>query len=361
MVRRGCVGIAVAAMISAYGAGADGPAWPELPERDSDIALPAQEWPRSPGPRELRAYIRYPGGSIEGVNAATGITLSLHCWGCDRWTATADPAELAAKYNVVGIAVDYLQSGEYDPAAEPLPYDFGYLQALDALRALYFVYQGLQTCGIAFDAGRIYAAGGSGGANVSLMANKLAPRTFAAIVDMCGMAKLNDDIAYGLPGGSRADAKYSNDPESPRFLTPDAQLLRFVSYPPHLETMKRLGNAAKVIVIHGVDDDLISPDESRELESNMREAGFDVEAHFLTEDDVDDKAVLSSGHLLGEWPLIIDRFAAPYLTPDHGLRREGPTDFDLRDEAVRYEMGGGAYVISYQAGYPVGRFEPVPR
>ena len=40
-----------------------------------------------------------------------------------------------------------------------------------------------------------------GGGNITLMVNKLAPRTFAAAIDMSGMARLTDDIAFNLPGG----------------------------------------------------------------------------------------------------------------------------------------------------------------
>ena len=69
------------------------------------------------------------------------------------------------------------------------------------------------------------------------MANKLAPRTFAAIVDMCGMAKLSDDIAFGIEGGSSLNAGYSQDPESPEYLTPDAQALRDLGNPTHLKQM----------------------------------------------------------------------------------------------------------------------------
>ena len=335
-------------------------AWPPLPTVNGEVTLPAQEWPRQPGPRSVKAYIRYPRGSIEGVDSGTGLMLSLHCWSCDKWAASADPGVLAERFNVVGMAVDYLQTGEYDPSTNPLPYDYGYLQALDALRALYVVYQGLKDQGIPFDQGRIYTAGGSGGGNVSLMANKLAPRTFAAVVNMCGMARLNDDIAFGLPGGSRANACYSPDPESPRYLAPDAQLLRFVGYPPHLRRMKELGNTAKVIIIHGTADDLIAPDESRELAANLDDADLDVETHFLGESDVDGEAVQSTGHLLGDWGKIVFRYAGKYLNPHSSelIRRDSPTDFELRDECVRYETASGAYVISYASGFPVGRFEP---
>ena len=51
--------------------------------------------------------------------------------------------------------------------------------------------------------------------------------------------------------------------------------------------------------------------------------------------------------------------AGDYLRPDSPKLkvRQGMCDFDLRDEQVRYETPGGAWIISYQRGYPVGRFE----
>ena len=42
--------------------------------------------------------------------------------------------------------------------------------------------------------------------------------------------------------------------------------------------------------------------------------------------------------------------------PD-ALVREGPSDFELRDDKVRYETPNGCFVISYEQGFPVGRFE----
>ena len=41
------------------------------------------------------------------------------------------------------------------------------------------------------------------------------------------------------------------------------------------------------------------------------------------------------------------------------LARRGKSDFERRDD-VRYRTSGGAFVISYAAGYPVGTFEPAP-
>lgn len=330
--------------------------WPALPPENGTIAVPAQEWPRAPGPREVKAYVYYPGGELRNVTARTGLMLSLHNWGGTHATGAPDPRQLADRFNVVAICVDYLQSGQWKLTGAP--YDFGYFQALDALRALYAVDSGLERLGKPFNRGRIFSTGGSGGGNVTLMANKLAPRTFTAIIDLCGMAKLSDDIAFGLPGRTTLNAGYSRDPASPDYLSPDDQEIRFVGNPAHLKVMKRLGNRAKIIIVHGVDDASCPVSDAREMAANMHQAGLDVEPHFITKADLDGEAVKTTGHALGDRTRIVIRFAARYLSPDspEALVRRTRGDFDRRDE-IRYPTTGGCFVISYEKGYPFGQFE----
>ena len=147
--------------------------WPPLPAKDSPAELPAQEWPQRPGARRFRVQVHYPGGALDGVNAQTGIMLTLHNWGGSDCVGTADPRVLAQRLNVVAVCVNYLQSGKADSVDAPEPYDFGYLQALDALRALWWVREQLTTLGKPFADDRLFCCGGSGGGNVTLMANKL--------------------------------------------------------------------------------------------------------------------------------------------------------------------------------------------
>jgi pimeloyl-ACP methyl ester carboxylesterase len=338
--------------------GAEEPAWPELPDKDAAVMIPAQEWPLKPGPRTVEIFIHYPGGKLANVNAETGLMLSLHNWGGTRFIGTADPVELANRFNVVAIGVNYLQSGK-DGIKLLGPYDFGYLQALDALRALWFVQNGLTLKKIAFAQGRIYSVGGSGGGNVSLMCNKLAPRTFACIVEMSGMAKLSDAIAFGPEKAVHVTAGYSKDPKSPRYLTPDAQELRFIGNPKHLGVMKQLATACKLVVIHGSNDEKCPTADAREMVSNMQSAKLDVEPHFIEKTDFDGKVVTNTGHGVGDRTQMVFKFADRYLKPGSPeLRiRRGQSDFQLRDERVRYPTTNGIYVISYKAGYPVGRFE----
>jgi hypothetical protein len=334
---------------------------PALPETSSVVNIPAQEWPLKPGPREVVVTIRYPGAGakIGDVNADTGLMLSLHNWGGTGSGGSADPSTLARKYNVVAIGVDYLQSGPQASIHDPEPYDFGWLQALDALRALYFVFDGLKTRGVAFDGSRIFATGGSGGGNVSLMANKLAPRTFAVVVDMCGMKKLSDDIAFNEPGGSSLNARYSRDPASPYHLTRDAQALRFLGLPAHLATMKRLGCTAKIITVHGSEDTTCPFTDAQEYATNMQSSGLDFTFVPVTKEMLDGKVFTSTGHPLGNRTAIVDQVAGRLLDPQSpdAVRRSGASDFE-RKEDVRYATENGEWVVSYALGFPEGRFEP---
>ncbi len=239
--------------------------WPALPSKDGAVEIPAQEWSLRPGPRKIRILIHFPDGTKESIQQDTGLMLTLHNWGGTDCVGTASPVVLARKLNVVAICVNYLQSGKEDSILGPEPYDFGYLQGLDALRALWFVRSSLQEQKIGFNDRRIYSTGGSGGGNVTLMANKLAPRTFASVIDMCGMKKLSDDIAFNLPGGSDLNARWSQDSSNPFYLSLDAQELRFVGNPDHLREMKRLGTESQIVVIHGVDDKTCPFSDAQEM------------------------------------------------------------------------------------------------
>lgn len=332
--------------------------WPELPERNGAVEIPAQEWPQRPGPRKVRVSISFPGGTIENVTPQTGLMLTLHNWGGTDCVGTADPGELARSLNVVAICVNYLQSGKTDSIDGPEPYDFGYLQALDALRSLWFVREGLKSHGKLFDDGRLYCTGGSGGGNVTLMANKLAPRTFACIIDMCGMKKLSDDMAFNLPGGSSLNARWSRDATSKNYLTLDEQELRFVGHPDHLAEMMRFGAACKIIVVHGVEDGTCPFADAVEMVDLMTKAGLDVESKWVTRNDLDGKVFTSAGHALGNRTQIVNDVAGKFLDAKekYARRRTGRCDFDLR-ESVRYKTSNGHFVIDFAAGYPVGRFE----
>jgi hypothetical protein len=350
--------VAVGLALSILRLGAAEPAWPKLPERDDTVMIPAQEWPFRPGPRQVRVSVHYPDGTRASIGPRTGIFLTLHNWGGTDCVGTANPQVLAKEFNVVALCVNYLQSGPEDSTKGPEPYDFGWLQALDALRALWFVFHELDSGMQSFARGRLFATGGSGGGNVTLMANKLAPRTFTCVVEMCGMKKLSDALAYNLPAAAGLDARYNRDVASPNFLTAGGQEIRFVGHPAHLAEMKRLGTSAKVISIHGVDDKTCLGD-GEEMVANMRRAGLDILPIWVTKEMVDGRVFTTTGHALGDRTLILQYVAERWLRDNssEAFERKTPTDFERR-ENISYATSDGVYVISYAEGFPVGRFEP---
>ena len=334
--------------------------WPALPDQNAAVEIPAQEWPLRPGPRRVRVLVHFPGGKLANVSERTGLMLTLHNWGGTDCVGTASPTVLAEKLNVVALCVNYLQSGPKDSIEGPEPYDFGYLQALDALRALWWLDHGLKSREIKFARGRVFATGGSGGGNVTLMCNKLAPRTFACVVDLCGMKKLSDDIAFHLPGGSDLDARFSRDPASPNYLSLDHQELRFLGNPDHLATMKALGSASKIVTVHGVDDSTCPYADAVEMVGWMKRAKLDVEPQFVTKERVDGKVFTTTGHALGNRTEIVLQVPSLSLSLDAKLSpfmRTGSSDFE-RAETIRYRTTNGAFEIDYSNGFPVGRFVP---
>lgn len=330
-----------------------------LPLWNGHVEIPVQSWPQRPGPRTVRLSVHYPGGNPDSVDSRTGIMLTLHNWGGEDCVGTADPDALARRLNVIAVCVNYLQSGRVDSIEAPEPYDFGYLQALDALRALTYVRNGLRQAERVYDDGRLFCTGGSGGGNVTLMANKLAPRTFACVIDLCGMKKLSDDIAFNLPGGSGLNARWSRDPQSRNYLTQDEQSIRQVGHPDHLKVMRKLQAESRIIIVHGRDDATCPFADAQELVVELQKQGFHVEPHFISGDDLDGKVFTSAGHALGNRTEIVFRVAGDYLKPDSpaAVRRQGATDFD-RGEEIEYPTPNGRFVISYASGRPEAAFVP---
>ena len=328
---------------------------PALPAVNGSVVLPAQKFPYHKGDRTIKVYLYYPEGKLSAVNSTTGLFLTLHKWQGRNAGGAPSPKVLSTRYNTICVAVDYLQSG---PATME-PYDFGYLQSLDALRALHYVRAALDRDKIAFSKQRIYCCGGSGGGNVSLMVNKFAPRTFACVVDLSGMASLTDDIAFKLPGGSILNARYSKDPASPAYLEKQMQEIRDNGNPAHLALMKKIGNIAKIVVVHGVDDKYCLASDKKRVVENMKAAGLDVEPHFIEKKDIDGKVITNSGHSIGSRTKLLIKFADKYLSEKSGeMRKNEKSDFDFKDEPIKFETSNGDYLISYAAGYPVSEFVP---
>ncbi|NLO05733.1 MAG: DUF2920 family protein [candidate division WS1 bacterium] len=319
--------------------------------------VPAQEWPFEPGERTVPIYVREPEA---GISPTTGIMIVLHGWGGDyrsesmmRWIDYYPDA-----FDVVVVSVQYLQSGpDWRPADREVPYDHGYLQPMDAIRTLAFVTERLREAGVSYDDARLFIMGGSGGGNITQMAVKFAPRTFAVAVDCCGMPGMIDAIAYGTGEGTTLNAAWSRDPQSPSYLAPHAQRIRDFGDLEHCRLLAQTAPNLKLVIIHGLADTLCPVVPKIRQFANMIEAGMDVEAHFLSESDVDGVSVTAPDHSIGPMQLATDRFAGMYIRPEGPLarRRSGTTDFDLRSD-IAYPVEGGRYIVSYDGAATV-RFE----
>ncbi|MBN9694136.1 MAG: prolyl oligopeptidase family serine peptidase [Verrucomicrobia bacterium] len=333
--------------------------WPALPPTNGTVELPAQEWRFQPGPRTVRVRVKYPEGRLDRLTPETGMMLTLHNWGGTDCVGTADPEVLAWEFRVVTLCVNYLQSGPDSTHADSPPYDFGWLQSLDALRALAWLEQRLRERQLPFDAGRVFATGGSGGANVALMANKLAPRTFAGIVALSGMTRLTDDIAFNEPGGSPLNARWSRDSASANYLSEEQQFIRYVGYPLHLRQMKSWGTSAEVVVIHGVDDPTCPVADARDLVAQFQAVGLKIRGVWVDTSQLNGAPFRSSDHALGDRTEIVRSVAGAGLRPGtaESWRRSGPSDFQRRED-LKFLTYRGRFVISYRDGFPVGRWEP---
>ena len=323
----------------------------------------AQEWPFEPGERRVKMHVAEPKA---GINANTGMMLCLHNWGgiynqpaYIQWcTAFAD------RYNVVAASVNYLQSGDGEPKiVGEKPYDHGYLQAMDCIRALYHISRQLTEAGAAFNPRRCYSMGGSGGGNVSLMVNKLAPHTFACVVDICGMPGLTDGIAYGTGEyGSGLNAGYAREPDSPARLTTDMQEIRDPGHPGHLKRHFQANPTNKVVIVHGLDDRSCPAPHKITIFRNMVAAGFHPDGHFLTPKDVDGQVITTTGHAVGNRQRVVETFADVYLLEagSHALQLPGPNDFE-RGKQVAFPTTNGQVIVDYSAGPPSVRFEAATR
>ncbi|NLF17572.1 MAG: DUF2920 family protein [Lentisphaerae bacterium] len=348
----GSAGLAAAAAVTA--ATVPSP----LPER---WEFAAQEWPFRPGPRTVAVALAAPPA---GIGPNTGLMLCLHNWGgrYDQPDYLTWCRTFAERYNVIGISVNYLQSGGGEPTVPgEMPYDHGYLQAGDCLRALWHVRRRLTEAGIAFNPHRTYSMGGSGGGNVSLMVNKFAPRSFACVVDICGMPGLTDGIAYGTGEfGSGLNAGWSRDPASPAWLSPCQQQIRDPGDPDHLRLQAEANPANKIIIVHGLDDASCPAVHKIGIFRNLVEAGFRPDAHFLTARDIDGEVFKTTGHAVGNRLLVTQRVADDYLleTGRLAVQVPGPDDFE-RATAVVYPTRQGRVIIDF-ATEPTLRYERAP-
>ena len=325
---------------------------------EQDQAFVAQEWPHEPGERMVKMWVDEP---VAGIGEGTGLMLCLHNWGgiydqpiYKSWCRT-----FAERYNVVTVSVNYLQSGDEGKTdSRAHAYDFGYLQAMDCIGALFHVRNQLIDQGLVFDEHRVYSMGGSGGGNVTEMVCKLAPHTFACGVDICGMPGLIEAMAFGTGEGTHINAGYSRDPESQYFLTEDMRRIRDFGDSEHCALLAEANPGLKVVIVHGVDDASCPAVPKMEQFARMTAAGMDVDGRFLTEVDVDGYAVKTTGHPVGARDRVVMKYADDYMLPEARLPKltEQENDFQ-RGGVFEYPGDDGTFAISFE-DYPTIEYIP---
>jgi len=108
---------------------------------------------------------------------ATGLMVMLHGWGGDYHQYDSYCADWRNRFNCITLQVNYRGS-----STATQPYDFGKYQAIDVLRAMHWVLANYPV-----NRQRIIGWGGSGGGNVILQCGKMAPNTFALIIEHAGI------------------------------------------------------------------------------------------------------------------------------------------------------------------------------
>ncbi|HEX7010605.1 MAG TPA: prolyl oligopeptidase family serine peptidase [Phycisphaeraceae bacterium] len=128
------------------------------------------------------------------VGPETGVMLFTHGWGGNRFQHEDKMVEVADRYNLIAMSVEYRQSGyDFDPVAGRgayRPYDASFLQVLDVLNGLRTLLRERPM----IDRRRLYHYGGSQGGHIALLSAVYAPKTFAWIYVSCPLTHLDDRV-----------------------------------------------------------------------------------------------------------------------------------------------------------------------
>lgn len=281
-----------------------------MPAREPyDVTYPSQ------GGKTITALVCEP----PRISARTGLMLIAHGWGNNRFQYRDDLPNYASRYDVLCAAPEFRDSG-FDHDAQKglgtnLPHDFSHMQVVDCLNALPAMLERFP----GIDQQRILGWGASHGGHIILLCAEYAPHTFAFIVDMCGITHATDDRlrksaqeAMDLAGREIRDGR------------------RWLS---------RL--CCPVLLLHGTEDPVISPQMTDDLYEAMVAAGVQVEMHRLP----------GLNHSMQPSSRYVEtvRWAERGLLHARGL---GPHDFALGGRQV-FPCSGREYVLEYGSGRAV--------
>ena len=191
----------------------------------------------------------------------TGLMVMLHGWGGDYHQYDAYCEDWRNRYNCVMVQVNYRGSSDAST-----PYDFGKYQAIDVLRCIHRVRKG---CTI--NDQRIFGWGGSGGGNVILQCAKMAPNTFALIMEHAGITHPTSaaDMKAGWDRPDRAGGWQGTALGGTKEFPPPERLVRDPVYHAGLFN-------TKVYVFHPDLDTTVGVQHGIQMAYGLRAAGKDV-------------------------------------------------------------------------------------
>ena len=126
------------------------------------------------------------------IDADTGVMLTTHGWGGNRFDHVDKMDYATENFNVICAAVEYRLSGyDFDPVTgrgASLPYDGSFYQVFDTLNTLRTVLELYPTV----NRKRLFHYGSSQGGHIALLSGAFAPGTFAWVYASCPVVYLDD-------------------------------------------------------------------------------------------------------------------------------------------------------------------------
>jgi predicted esterase len=269
----------------------------------------------------------------DAPNADTGLMVMLHGWGGDYHQYDAYCADWRDRFNCIMLQVNYRGSSNASK-----PYDFGKYQPIDALRAVHWVLANYPV-----NRQRIIGWGGSGGGNVILQCGKMAPHTFALIVEHAGITHPTNaaDMKAGWDRPERAGGWQGTALGGTKEYPEPERLIRDPVY--HAALFN-----AKVYIFHPDLDTTVGIQHGIRMAYALRAAGKDVVFEIIEGGNHMFTGALD--------PHERDRKLATefYCTDDILNRRtDGLTDFDRKAPVVLPVNDGLAYrVVFAEDGLP---------
>lgn len=228
--------------------------------------------------------------------------------------------------------------------------NFGIVQAMDHLRVLGdIVHRGLD-----FDRRRIVALGSSHGGYIAHTLAKLAPSTFAAVID--NSAYVQPPTNYGgggtMPeylsavGGvilqCRTPRAFSfNDRDAADFYGRDQDLIRDMAYPPHLEAQRAAApdGGTRFHMVNWAEDEISSASAKSRQAARLAAAGFDARLKLIAGADIDGQIYKQPVHGLAASLTAFADAHLPEVKPrgvDPDLMRGTSIDYPCVDQVYRF-------------------------